>query len=62
MAFEQLMAEAQMKKDKKEEKKAKKDSVKSSKKATTSDEATPATGEFKYDTKFNDEGWAREKQ
>jgi hypothetical protein len=70
MAFEQLMAEAQMKKDKKEEKKSKhqKDAPtekpwsKSKKAAGTTDENAPPTGQYKYDTSFSDEGWAKEKQ
>lgn len=59
MAFEQLMAEAQMKKDKKDEKKAKKESKK------PAAEAAPAgadSGHYKYDTKFSDDGWSKEKQ
>lgn len=67
MAFEQLMAEAQMKKDKdkKEERKHKKDKSTKSKSESgekETGESAAAGGHYKYDTKFNDEGWSREKQ
>jgi hypothetical protein len=76
MAFEQLMAEAQMKKDKKEEKKEEKKTKTKDKDASSSSEKERLWGKSKksastdenastapkYDTKFNEEGWAREKQ
>lgn len=66
MAFEQLMAEAQLKKDKKDEtKKEEKKKEKthlfggSGKKA---DDKSDEAGSYKFDTSFKDEGWSREKQ
>ncbi|QDS68853.1 hypothetical protein FKW77_007280 [Venturia effusa] len=64
MAFEQLMAEAQLKKDKKEEtksndKKKEKSHLFHGKKSA--DDKSDEAG-YKFDTSFKDEGWSREKQ
>jgi hypothetical protein len=66
MAFEQLMAEAQLKKDKKDE--TKKDDKKKEKthlfggSGKKPDDKPDEAGSYKYDTSFKDEGWSREKQ
>jgi hypothetical protein len=67
MAFEQLMAEAQLKKDKKDE--TKKEDKKKEKmhrpfggSGKKPDEKSDEAGSYKFDTSFKDEGWSREKQ
>jgi len=66
MAFEQLMAEAQLKKDKKDE--TKKEDKKKEKthlfggSGKKSDDKSDEAGSYKFDTSFKDEGWSREKQ
>lgn len=66
MAFEHLMAEAQLKKEKKDDKKDEKKKEKShlfsgaGKKPEDHNKSDEAG--YKFDTNFKDEGWSRAKQ